>query len=882
MADPGPQLSTPTTARPLLAFGPTEVIKIPPKDPDGPRTLFRPPRVPPLDQQGRRLAPQFAALQQALTTSSSVTDTAEASDPEHIVVLEVVGTIAGFVRVTEGIEGLNFVADLVGDGFEPDEDFYYVADDGDIAGDLLPQTLYLVMANARAIDELVRLFDLYQDAEGHITFEKGLNPLKDVFKLLHTLRRWGPQDRVAETGLLEHWQESLAVRGSSGRERVEVELVWAATDEARAATQARVEAVLAAIPNAKVLTATVQPAIQYHALLVELPPTEIDQILRHGPESVELLRTEEVLFLAPAVPMVIAAGAAEPALVSVSPTLPHGDPQVALLDGLPLANHDVLRGRLIVHDPVDRGRTYTPTQCGHGTAMASLIIHGDLNAPGPALSTPLYAEPVLEPHDFYKDRETTPPGELFVDVVHAAIERLVGGKYPTAPSVRLVNLSIGEPARAFTRRMSPLARLIDYLSHTYNIVFIVSAGNHTPTPEGEIGPSLSAPRDAVDDPTSLDAQLRRSLHHQSRLRRLLAPAESINAVTVGATNDDQASTDLPDSSLEPISRGAVAPYSPTGFGFRRSPKPELHSPGGRYVALRPIPGAGRSEVVLERAETAATGPGILVAAPTRTPGTSGALYTFGTSNAAALTTHHAARALETLTALEAADGDWPYPDRDLHPVLVKTLLVHATSWPPQAAQWAADLGADGNRRRRVLTQHLGFGVLDPDRLATATTNRATIIAAERLTNGKRRAFRFPLPPSLSSYVGWRRLTITLAWLSPIVPRTQQYRVAHLEFNSPRQRLRLQTIDADRHANGNGTVLHEVLEGERAAGYTANDELTIDVDCRVRVGRLHQPVTFGLAATLEVAANVGIDLHQEIHQRLRQQVRAQRVRTTAQA
>ena len=113
-----------------------------------------------------------------------------------------------------------------------------------------------------------------------------------------------------------------------------------------------------------------------------------------------------------------------------------------------------------------------------------------------------------------------------------------------------------------------------------------------------------------------------------------------------------------------------------------------------------------------------------------------------------------------------------------------------------------------------------------------------------------------------------------------MPRTQQYRVAHLEFGSPRDQLNVIPVEVDHQANGKGTVLHEVLVGERAAGYTVDDELAIDVDCRVRVGKLHEPVRFGLAATLEVGLDVHIDVHDEISQRLRERAQAARVRAAA--
>ena len=495
--------------------------------------------------------------------------------------------------------------------------------------------------------------------------------------------------------------------------------------------------------------------------------------------------------------------------------------------------------------------------------MASLIIHGDLSDPGPAVSSPLHVHPVMVPCDFPEGVEGIPTDRLFVDVIHAAFQRLFGGSRPVAPSVRIVNISLGDPARVFTRRLSPLARLLDYLAYKHNVLIVVSAGNC------DIAPTVVS--DVLDDPQALDQAVRQSLHAQARHRRLLSPAESINALTVGALHADASSTGtLPDTVVDPLIEGAVAVYSPSGSGFRRSPKPDLFVPGGRSLYLRPVIQNG--PVTLEQTRSEVIGPGVLVASPSHPAGTSGVHYSTGTSNSAALTTREAHLVLDVLEAIAKPEGS-AFPDGQYHPVLIKTLLVHACSWPDKARkEWGAQFNATPHNRRRLLTQHLGFGVLNLGRVVTGSTNRVTLIGAGSIENGKRHSFRMPLPPSLSDIVGWRRLTVTLAWLSPIVPTTQQYRVAHLELGSPRRDLKVVPIEADRYMNGKGTVRHEVLEGKRAAGYTRDAELAIDVDCRVRVGRLDHPVRFGLAATLEIGPDLRVDIYQEILDRLRQRVR----------
>ena len=77
--------------------------------------------------------------------------------------------------------------------------------------------------------------------------------------------------------------------------------------------------------------------------------------------------------------------------------------------------------------------------------------------------------------------ESIPEGILPVDLVHRAVLRMCegeGGEPPTAPSVRVISLSVCDRSRPFVREISSQARLIDWLAQKYNTLFIVSAGNH--------------------------------------------------------------------------------------------------------------------------------------------------------------------------------------------------------------------------------------------------------------------------------------------------------------------------------------------------------------------------------------------------------------------
>ena len=282
-----------TEPRPLLAFAPAVIGPIP----TGTRRFKPGPRTPTAARQGQRLTPQFAALREALTAGRAQTaDVTAEPDPELVVVFDVAGTVDRFVRAVAGIKGLELLAELDEDAIEPDEDFYYETD-GEATGDAVPETLYMVMSNAQAVTELVRLFELWQ-ANPDVTFERGLAPLKQAFKLLRAVRRWGPADRVRETGLLQAWTEDVAVVGGQGFTRVEIELWFRDDDARRAAAQSDIERLITTV-RGTVISSAVVPSIDYHAVLADLPYDQVQAVLERGPEAIELLTTESIMFVAP-------------------------------------------------------------------------------------------------------------------------------------------------------------------------------------------------------------------------------------------------------------------------------------------------------------------------------------------------------------------------------------------------------------------------------------------------------------------------------------------------------------------------------------------------------------------------------------------------------
>ena len=773
-----------------------------------------------------------------------------------VAVFDLAGAVDDFYKAASKVPGLEFLFDLEGDDVDPDDDFYFADNQGDAADKSVPQHLYMVMSNANALGELIRLFELWQ-ADNSIKLSTGLNPLKEAFALIRRIRRWEAEDRIRETGLLEQWREDARDAGSQSM-RAEIELWYRSDPDRQNVARLTVEQALAA-SNGRIIASSIIDDIRYHGLLIEIPRAAVESVLANGATAIQVLTVENVMFALP----VTQQGFSVPGTVADFPALPEsgapsGLPRVALLDGLPLGNHAALAGRLIIDDPDDVASRYTAGQRRHGTAMASLIVRGPIDAGADPLKRPVYVHPILEPHRLFPDQEVFSEDTLFIDVLHRALRRVLDREFETAgmtEDVRIVNLSVGDASKVFIRRMSPQARLVDWFSHRYNVLIVVSAGNHVGADISLDVPSVAAAHDS-----NFQTEVLRALRATERHRRLMAPGEAINAITVGAAHSDaRPSSVLPDHLTDPLPEGMPATYSSMGFGYRRSVKPEILLSGGRLVYSIPAQAGEATQIHLEPANDVEVA-GLAVAAPGLAGELSGLAFTCGTSNAAALATRYLARILEAFETPGAIDGE--LPDSELHPAIAKALLIHAATWGALKNRVVDDLGLEGNGLRHSVTKVLGYGVVADDRIATATTRRVVLLGGSRIKTGQRHQYRFPLPRALRSSAEWRRLTVTLAWISAINPRTQKYRVARLRFGDVHDALALDSLQADRRAAVRGTVQHEVLEGRHATIFNDGDSIAIDVDCRIDVGSTTTETLYGIVASLEVGASVRADIHNE--------------------
>jgi len=820
-------------------------------------------------EQLQRLGPRIDQLTEALEHKRlRLQSTTTGLQPEEVLVLETAGAVDEFYKAVQQIEGLAFLTEFDEDEIPPDDNFFVIK-----KGERRPYRgrVYLMFTNQKAFHQLVRLW------KSKDSLPRGFGKWRDVFLLLRDLRFWSAQDRLDETGVLDDWRDRMTWE----RENLpcEIELFFYPSLADRTAASGKVRTAVEAA-GGFVQHESVISDIRYHALSVSLPVQAVERLLA-GERDLQLIQLENIQYLRASGQMIARCPASKPEASPVffnTETRPpsSAEPLVALIDGLPLEQHQVLAGRLRVDDPDDVGAEYSAEFRRHGTAMASLIIWGDLHRPGEALAQPLYVRPILRPfHQPVSNdeipKERVADNTLIVDLIHRAVVRIFegeGNQPPAASSVKVINLSIGIDDRPFLQSLSPLARLLDWLAWKYQVLFIVSAGNVTEAisldqPWGDIA---SQPLDDIQR-TALQA-----IAADTRNRRLLSPAETINGLTVAASHHDEGELVEWPYWLDPAPAGFPSPYNRHGPGYRRALKPDLLAPGGRAVLRKPVLESEQSLKIVDHPNA----PGQCVAAPgARSGDLNATTKMLGTSNATALMSRAGALLIPILDELRASVSDGASLPQDVPDALwIKALLVHRARWGSAGGHYQHLFETPENKKqlRNQLGRFLGCGLVDSDPLRECTSTRVTALSGGSLRAEDGALHRFPLPPSLSGKQGWRSLAVTLAWFSPIHTLSERWRRAQLWFKSPDSKLKignkeqLERSGADWQAVQRGTLQHEVFEGKKVSAFVDGDAIIVHVSCREDAGPLTETVPYALAITLEVDPVIG-EIYTEVRDRI---------------
>lgn len=822
-------------------------------------------------RQSERLGPKFDRLSEVIDQPGRLAefrDDPAAIVPERALVFVVTGTMADFYKAVYAVPGLEFVGE--------DEDEIEADEDWNLAGDMtkpVPRRLYFTIPDRRALQEIISLWRRFATDQ---PLGRGKAPWREVFKHLDDVRVWGPQDRLSpET--LQSWAETIRLKPNDPV-RFEVELWYrdnvGQREQIETSFREEVERL-----EGRVLDRAVIPPIHYHAVLVEVPAALIQALINHP--TVGLAEYDRIFSILPQAVICAPQTDNEIEGESLRHAPPEGElapPVAALFDGLPLANNVILQGRLDIDDPDDFASLYgRADEQVHGTSMASIILHGDLNTNFKSIQQKLYVRPVMFPQQdiFDSRKEYMPTERLAIDLIWAAVIRMMGDTevQGTASSVRFVNISLGDAKRRFSGVLSPWAKLIDHLSWKHNLLFIVSAGNVTdqiPLPDVTAWSSFeSCPK------PKRQSQILASIFSNRAARRILSPAESVNALTVGACSDDHVS---------PTTTGvfAVIPYfdsslpnpsSALGLGYQRAVKPEILLPGGlEQVRTR------RSHAPIEVEPAGSPNPyfGIKAAAALRNGRLNNVALVNGTSAATALATHYAILVYENLveifSAIEAVTFDSHY-----YSLLTKTLLVHTSRWSTDAAGFIKmivdpDDSLHHEHLKAEQMRILGFGRADVNRALDCSERRVSLLGWGALREKEADRYRVPLPQSLENIPGYRAVTITIGWFSPANLNHRSYRMAKLEARPGGDKnlsLRVDNAQAQpsHNAVGRGTVYHRRWEKDEAAAFVDGGDMIVDIVCNATAGNLDVAIPYGLAITIEVGENVPVDVYSEVLARI---------------
>jgi hypothetical protein len=257
----------------------------------------------------------------------------------------------------------------------------------------------------------------------------------------------------------------------------------------------------------------------------------------------------------------------------------------------------------------------------------------------------------------------------------------------------------------------------------------------------------------------------------------------------------------------------------------------------------------------------------------------------GTSNAAALTTRTATLVADAVEGVYLNQGiNWlQLPTRA---AILKALLVHGCVWGPVGDVLDEAYPPSGSKkhvkRRSSITRFLGYGRPNLDAVVEGAPNRVTLLAQDQIATEELHEYRLPIPAEMLRSREIRRLTLTLAWSSPVVASRMSYRAARLQLVNRAGKFQFWDrvggkLQPPHHLRSKGTVIHHVFEGDVLIKALPTDGIFIGVQSVPVPGIPVVQAPYALAVSLEVGTALNVNLYNAVRTAIRSPVRA-RVRT----
>lgn len=409
-------------------------------------------------------------------------------------------------------------------------------------------------------------------------------------------------------------------------------------------------------------------------------------------------------------------------------------PAVAILDSGLTTGHPLVRAAVgDAQGYVLPQRNVDDADPWHGTFVGGLALYGDV-------AECIRQRRFVSQLQLFSGKVFNDDGNDQTEFVEKAVDTAVRDLHEHY-GCRVFNLSYGDRNKVYDgRHVRGLAYTLDRLTRELGVLFVVPTGNLLPS---------ELPADARG--SYPDYLLTESA-------RLLDPATSLNALTVGGLAQHEASRDAqryPDHLEDyPLARTEQPfPLTRCGPSIVGAIKPDVVEHAGNLAVVRTgdrFREGGLGVVSLNGgfAQGAAFGEDI------------------GTSYAAPLVAHKAARLLVEL----------PHAT----PNLLRALLGAHARWP-QACEALLNANANAECREKLL-RLVGYGHVDGAALFRSLDNNVTLLAEGQIGNDKHHFFELPLPTSFWS--GSRRvreISVAMAY-SPAVRTTRlDYRMSKLWF-----------------------------------------------------------------------------------------------------
>lgn len=732
--------------------------------------------------------------------------------------------------------------------------------------------VYWIMPTKESLHRILAIWERYASGKemGH-----GQEKWEMLFDHLSDLHPWGPHDQLTEEAALGFRK---VLHGDTGHcVRLEAEIWYRGSDQDRIDRSTGFRELIAQA-GGKVLDRLEIPENEYLGILAEVDRKVVRGILDNTDSALGAFRMVKRIGPhakcrhspeRPPGP----SGVSDP-----SETLgPRNPPMAALLDTAPMSGHAMLRNRLVVDDPRgSEGKYPRAVDRIHCTAMASLIIYGDLNSRpiGKALSSKLYVRPVLHPFRETEQSERVLDDTFSLDLIERAFRRMFGDDSATgamAPTVRVVNLSISAKGESLSDSVTPFGHLLDHLSSKYNVLILVCAGN-VPRCLGFKGISWDYLKRL--GPADREAAMIRALCESRYRHDRFTPGDSVNSLTIGSRHSDALGAGHPAENILRLHQENDLPNicSAQGFGHMRSIKPEVLFPGGRGHARHwnSSDGPYLEDPAEHYVVSAPAGRhfGVGAASPPNSDAdTHERRNCYGTSVSTALATRGACQILESI---EEAPQTPPHPDPDsrFFPVIAKAMLVHSARWGQATYQRLLGvldaMGVPKSQHRDKIAHILGFGAADVDRVLRCAPSRVTLLGWGFVPVNELETRTIPLPPESTDSQDPYRVTVTCAWITPVSPTDRRYCVARISarlVTAPG--MPASTPCASQPPGdmcGRGTVFHRLWDVQRRHRDKSIESLTIKMEHRMLRGWSPTNVPYATAVTIEDPSPTPVGLY----------------------